>query len=281
MVVVPVCAGCRASPLPLTPAVPASSLIGHAAGALESTGPRRPRSALAGSVGDGVDIAVSAGGGSIEADAMPPGPVPSARSVPGNGVLKAPVITPPTASKPTANAPGVQLFSLLTGSNCLGRYGSWDRWPGCCRVPFCGAGRRLARRRLRGFAVPGTGPARRLRGLAVPGRGPARRCVRLRVLPRHGPARCVRLPAVPARRPRLPECHRDTWLSHESTLCHAQPPSRSSPAHQFPQWADQMATLVVCCTLVHAIVIASRPPTLSVITVSANTFRCTDRGNTS
>jgi hypothetical protein len=107
MVVVPVCADCDVSPSPLAGAVPACSLIGHAAGALASTGPRRPRSALAGGVGDGVDSAVSAGGGGIEDDAMPPGPLASTRSAPGNGVVKAPVMAPPIANKPMANAPGI------------------------------------------------------------------------------------------------------------------------------------------------------------------------------
>jgi hypothetical protein len=95
-------------------------------------------------------------------------------------------------------------------------------------------GRRPAARRLRGLAVPGTGRARGLRGLAMPGHGPARRRVRLRVLPRHGPARRVRLPAVPTRRPRLPECHRDTWLSHESTLCHTPTSFAVKPCTSIP-----------------------------------------------
>src|SRR5215210_3249897 len=71
------------------------------------------------------------------------------------------------------------------------------------------------------FAVPGRGPVWCLRGLAVPGRAPTRRRVQLRVIPGHGPGRRVRVPAVSAPRPRLPECHRESWLSHESTLCHA------------------------------------------------------------
>jgi hypothetical protein len=56
-------------------------------------------------------------------------------------------------------------------------------------------------------------------------------------------------------------------------------PSRQGPARQFQQLRTRRLLEVVCCTLVHAIVMASCGLTLSLITASANTFRCADRGS--
>ena len=94
------------SPAPLSPlrsSFAACSMIGEA-GPGSSIGARTPRSAIGGGATtalDGVDSAVSAGGTGIGA-----GLLLSAWFAVSGGALKAPVMAPPMASTPSANALG-------------------------------------------------------------------------------------------------------------------------------------------------------------------------------